>query len=935
MASTNLAQKKQADMSIKENKQANTEQDDLKQKAIKYKAFQHTFSKKDLQSGLSEKIVRQKLKGSAHLESSYNNYLSHLEKDPTKKTMFPWDSPTRRILYWLRTIIPIFSKWFGALIFIILVINYIPGPTQHIAEFIIARAIYDTANIPRIPEALETYAHSAKIIDAHGAIIKTYGKRRVTQKIPGRVKKALLACEDHYLLPSPHNPWYVNAFLIHGGVSWPNLMGAVKDTLMGHTRGASTIVMQNAKKILANDKRTIGHKLEEIVDSYMLVAKFGKDKNLDFYINTVPVGANMYGFSAAARNYFKKDLKDLNFQQLVTIGSFIPNHNRQLAFYEIWRGKNFDELSKSYRSHAHQAITKVNMALSYLQKTGEISQAEHDAWRLSDENSIRRIGFRRYRSPLYGEEEWTSWNVIHEVTSRHYRVRNRNITGERLLLDEKGDVVIETDVNLGLIEKIKGIIKSFLQNKRYKQILVRRNKKIWKLDQKLYEKRRFTPPYNNFKEFMAYLYKHLNIGVLLINQQGRFVAYVGGKQFLYGTGGDEPEPEQSEPQLNRKAIIIDLMNRKARITPASTIKPIISYNTMLVNNKTLQSTFTDKPIEYKYLERVGHKVWIPRNWYPYDAKGHGHNRYFGRKYNLLEAQVISINTIFARLYSKSSIRSAVLAGFDKIGMEYNHEDAKYWPFGIGASAVPVQKWLGIYNAFLDGNYRNPTFVKRITINKKVIYDASLDTKQKPIALFEAKREREDEMQAMLAVCNRGSGATMKTNFKNHYNLVSGKTGTAPNGRASLFVSNFNPYQNRIKYKDKNMSMIVIVTTDTGGYKSVGTSTQGPTQIAGSIYNYIFQQDLQEMIDKKIEQTKKNNSGFRKNYLNWARVNNYMEKLLNGKCGNKPIYPYLNGIDGFGEALNQILNPDNKIYTGRDDLFKQLTNYYCNQNKRVH
>jgi membrane peptidoglycan carboxypeptidase len=912
-----------------------SEESELKRKAVKYKAFQHTFSKKDFQNGMSEKIVLQKLKTSKHLESSYNNYLSHIEKDPTKKAMFPWDSPSRQLLYWLMNKVPFFTKWFTIIILALLTFNYIPGPTQHIAEFIIARAIYDTAGIPRIPEALETYAHSAKIIDSQGAIIKTYGKRRVTQKIPDQVKKALLACEDHYLLPNPHNPWYVNAFLIHGGVSWINLLGAVKDTLMGHTRGASTIVMQNAKKILANDKRTIAHKLEEIVDSYMLVAKFGKDKNLDFYINTVPVGANMYGFSAASRNYFKKNLKDLNFQQLVTIGSFIPNHNRQLAFYEIWRGKNFNDLSKSYRRHAHQAIAKVNMALGYLRDTGEINQDQYKKWRLSDEESIRRIGFRKYSSPLYGEEEWTSWNVIHEVTSRYYNVRNRKISGERLLLDEKGDVVIETDVNLALIEKIKEIITTFLHNEKFKKILVRRNKKIWLKDQQLYEKRRIAPPYNNFDEFMSYLYKHINIGVLLINQQGRFIAYVGGKQFLYGTGGDVPEPEQDEPQLNRKAIIIDLMNRKARITPASTIKPIISYNTMLVNNKTLQSTFADKPIEYKYLEREGHKVWIPRNWYPYDAKGHGNNRYFGRRYNLLEAQVISINTIFARLYSKSSIRSAVLAGFDQIGMQYNHEDAKYWPFGIGASAVPVQKWLGIYNAFLDGNYRDPTFVKRITINNKVIYNAIDDPRQKPIPLFDAKREREDEMQALIAVCNRGSGASMRKNFKNHYNLVSGKTGTAPNGRASLFVSNFNPYQNRLKHQDKNMSMIVIVTTNTGGYKSVGTSTQGPTQIAGSIYNYLFQQDLQQMIDTKIEQAKKDNPAFRKNYLNWAKVNDYMDKLLNGKCGKKSIYPYLNGIDGYGEALNQILNQDNKIYSGRDDLFKQLVHYYCNQNKLVH
>ena len=97
--------------------------------------------------------------------------------------------------------------------------------------------------------------------------------------------------------------------------------------------------MQNAKKILGNTERNFGNKFEEIIIAYMMVTKFGKEKNLNFYLNTVPVGANIYGFPAAATNYFKKDLSELNTQQLVTIGSFIPNHNRQVAFYEIIKGK--------------------------------------------------------------------------------------------------------------------------------------------------------------------------------------------------------------------------------------------------------------------------------------------------------------------------------------------------------------------------------------------------------------------------------------------------------------------------------------------------------------------------------------------------------------------------------------------------------------------
>lgn len=911
---------------------------ELKNKAIKFKAFQHTFSERDVERGLDEKIVLRKLKASEQLESSYNKYLEQVEKNPVKPAVFPWDSPTQRFLYWCAMKIPAVLKITTLVVLTLLVINYIPGPTQHIVEFGLARAIYDTAHLARVPENLESYAHSANIVDARGGIIKSYGKRSVTTKIPEKVKKALLACEDHYLLPDPHYPWYVNAFMIHAGVSWINLFGAVKDTLMGHTRGASTIIMQNAKKILGNDKRTIAHKLEEIVVSYILVSRFGKEKNLDFYINTVPVGSNIYGFAAAARNYFKKNLADLNYQQLVTIGSFIPNHNRQLAFYDIWRGKNFDELSPARRRHARDAMAKVNLALEHLRSIGAISAEELARWRLTDEESIRRIGFREFTSPLYGEEEWTSWNVIREVCSRDYVVHGRTVSGERLLLDVKGDVVIETSVDLPLVNRIKEIIAAYLADPGYRKILRRRNKKTWKKDLALYERLRRRPPYNTFDEFMDNLYRHLNIGVVMVNREGRIVAYIGGKEFIRGTSLSSDEidtPGGKAPAPPTKAVIIDLMNRKAKVPPASTIKPVISYFAMLVDNKTLESTFADKPLEYKYLEREGRKIWLPRNWYPYDAKGKGHNRYFGRKYSLLEAQVLSVNTIFARLYSRPTIRNAVLAAFDRIGLDYSREDARYWPFGIGASAVPVQQWLGVYRAFLDGDYRPPSFVNRIRVNNEVVFDAGRESAAAAIPLFDSRKERVDEMQALYAVCNRGSGASMRRRFPHHRNLVSGKTGTAPNGRATLFVSHFNPFRDRAAHPEDTLTTIVVVTTNTGGYKNVGASTEGPTQVAGDIYKYLFQKRLQAMIDREIEAAKRMNVHFRANHVYWANTNRYMESLLTGKCANgRPIHDVINGVDGYQEALEQILNPDNRIYAGNNDLFRQLVKYYCDQDRRV-
>jgi membrane peptidoglycan carboxypeptidase len=897
------------------------------QQAIRYKAFKHTFSQQEL-GKLNDKKILKKLKKSRNLEEGYRRYLQKLKDSPSK--LFFWDNPFHRLILLLRYRLPEYCKWAILTLAFILGINYIPGPTQHIVELMVARAIYDTAPIKRLPESLESYAHSARIVDMQGGIIKSYGRRLVTQKISENAKRALLACEDQYFLPHPKNPWYVNAFLIHAGVSWVNLAGAVKDTMYGRFRGGSTIVMQNAKKILGNSERTISHKLEEMIISYLLVSRFGKEQNLDFYLNTVPVGANIYGFPAAAHYYYRKELDELNMQQLVTIGSFIPNHFRQIAFYEVVRGKELNELSDSLRFHAEAAMAKINSALGHLRSLEEISEAAYRNWLLSDAESIRRIGFREFDSPLYGKEEWTSWNVVREITSRSYLVDDREISGTQLLLDEPGDVVIETGIDLSLVDKIKEIITDFLGSNEFQSILRTRNQAVWQQDLDLYLSRGRIPPYEDFSGFMEYLNRQINVGVMIINQQGEIVAYVGGKEFWQNSSGNDGNGV-SDRNGN---IIIDLMSRQARITPSSTVKPVIGYFAMVAANADLASTFADQPLEYRYVESAGQEIWLPRNWYSYDEPGRGSNRYLGRKYSLLEAQVLSVNTVFARLYTNRVLRNAMLSGLDEIGFAYDREDAKYWPFGIGATNVPVQQWLGVYNAFLDGYYREPTFVKRILLNDRVIYNYRSEASRQPVLLFGARPEREASMYALHEIVNQGTAGNIRSKFKYAGNLVSGKTGTAPEGRSSLFVSHFNPYRDRTAHADHNLTMVVAVTTNSGGHKNVGTSTHGPTLIAGQIYNHLFDRELRYMVDRNLEQARKENPQFRNNHVFLANTNRYLDELLNRRCGDRYIHENIIGIDGFEEAMQQILNSSNRIYAGRDDLFKQLVDYYCSQEKLV-
>ncbi|MCK5630092.1 MAG: transglycosylase domain-containing protein, partial [Nanoarchaeota archaeon] len=256
------------------------------------------------------------------------------------------------------------------------VINFMPGTAQHCLERYAARNISKTSIVQTIPDSPKPYGSSVKIVDANNNIIKSYGSRRFLKNIPEKAKEAVLACEDHYFRRHDNYPWYINAFMTHEGVSVYNLCGAIIDTFQGNKRGGSTIEMQNVKNILSYSKRNYFNKIKEIIQAYILSDKFGKDWNLDFYINNISMGNRISGLPAAADIYFGKKLRDLNMQQLVTLGSFIPNHNRQIALYEIAKGKDIDELNPSVRHHAKESINKINLALKHLRNLDEITDKE-------------------------------------------------------------------------------------------------------------------------------------------------------------------------------------------------------------------------------------------------------------------------------------------------------------------------------------------------------------------------------------------------------------------------------------------------------------------------------------------------------------------------------------------------------------------------------
>ncbi|WP_321885678.1 penicillin-binding protein 1A [Paraburkholderia bannensis] len=161
---------------------------------------------------------------------------------------------------------------------------------------------------PQLPslDALTNYQPKVplRIYTADHVMIGEFGDERRQlvrfQDIPDVQKKAVLAIEDY-------------RFYEHGGVDFVGILRAGVADLMhgGASQGASTITMQVARNFFLSSEKTYTRKIYEMMLAYKIERALTKDQILELYMNQIYLGQRAYGFSAAARVYFGKDLKDI------------------------------------------------------------------------------------------------------------------------------------------------------------------------------------------------------------------------------------------------------------------------------------------------------------------------------------------------------------------------------------------------------------------------------------------------------------------------------------------------------------------------------------------------------------------------------------------------------------------------------------------------
>jgi len=546
-----------------------------------------------------------------------------------------------------------------------------------------------------------------RIYTEDGQLIAEYGEKRrepvQISAVPDDLKNAIIASEDA-------------RFYKHPGVDYQGIMRAVYFLVKTGEKGpgGSTITMQVARNFFLTNRKTYSRKINEIFLALKIESELEKDEILELYINKIYLGNRSYGFAAASKVYYGKQINDLELIEAAMLAGLPKAPSRYNPIVNPERAL----LRRDYvlrRMHEENMITAEQFAEAKAQPdTAELHYSRPEA----EANYVGEMVRERIQQ-LYGDEWSTAgFNVFTTIQSDAQKSANAALRGalfdyearhgytgpiDRLepevmddpelfeeRLDELSDrggmipaaVIDVTDTSATVV------------NKEGESYIIPLDDVLWARERIELDKR--GPEITAVTEVLAvgdviHIRMREDGSAQFIQEpkvEGAFVALEPGSgKVLALVGGFD----YYRSKFNRVT--------QARRQPGSTIKPFI-YSAALDMGDTAATIYNDAPV-------VFHDPALEGEWRPQNYSG----RFFGPT-RLREALVKSRNLVSIRVLREITVESAI---------EYAQR------FGFKPSSLPEDLSLALGNAsitpmelssafavFANGGYKVPAhFIMRI------------------------------------------------------------------------------------------------------------------------------------------------------------------------------------------------------------------------------
>ncbi|MEC7939155.1 MAG: PBP1A family penicillin-binding protein [Pseudomonadota bacterium] len=265
-----------------------------------------------------------------------------------------------------------------------------------------------------------------QVFSQDGKLISQFGeKRRIPvayDDIPRHLVEALIATED-------------SRFYEHPGIDPIGITRAAIVVAMSGSakQGASTITQQLARNFFLSNEKKIMRKIKEIFIAIHIEQLLSKEEIMELYVNKIFLGHRSYGFGAAARVYFGKDLPDLTLSEIATLAGMPKAPSTMNPLYSIERATN-----------------RRNVVLRRMLDEKYITQAEFDE--ASNEQLVSKYHgaeielsapyvaevARAWMVERYGENAYTSgMKVYTTVDSKLQKAANQAAIKNLLSYDER------------------------------------------------------------------------------------------------------------------------------------------------------------------------------------------------------------------------------------------------------------------------------------------------------------------------------------------------------------------------------------------------------------------------------------------------------------------------------------------------------------------
>jgi penicillin-binding protein 1C len=230
---------------------------------------------------------------------------------------------------------------------------------------------YYSRNLPSAIISVEDYPEVTRIYDRTGKLLfEDIGEEDriyiTVEDVSVNFLKAILLAEDQN-------------FFNHQGIDYWASFRAVWHNFQrgGLYEGASTISQQLARNFFLDKKISLSRKIKEAILAQRIERNHSKKEILEFYLNKIPFGSNIYGIEAASRAFFGKSARFLTLAE-ATVLAPIPRSPNELYPY----------------SHPEAAFKKQKELLVSMQERGIISPQEYEkavAEKLNFQKTERKI----------------------------------------------------------------------------------------------------------------------------------------------------------------------------------------------------------------------------------------------------------------------------------------------------------------------------------------------------------------------------------------------------------------------------------------------------------------------------------------------------------------------------------------------------------------